>query len=43
MKQIILGAAKQWMMDKPYQGKEIMTQIIETIGMDNMKEQNWEL
>ena len=40
MKQIILEAAKQWLKDKPFQGKKIMTQAIETITMDNMKEQN---
>ena len=43
MKQIILEAAKQWRHDKPYIGREIMTQIIETITFDNMEEENKKL
>ena len=40
MKQIILEAAKKWRIDKPYQVKEIMTQVIETLAIENIEEQN---
>ena len=43
MKQIILEAARKWRMDKPHHGKEIMTQVIETLSIENMEEQNKKL
>ena len=43
MKQIILEAARKWRVDKPHHGKEIMTQVIETLSIENMEEQNKKL
>ena len=43
MKQIILEVARKWKVDKPHQGKEIITQVIETVSVENMEEQNKKL
>ena len=36
MKQIILETAQEWIQNRPYEGREIMAQIIETITVDNV-------
>ena len=43
MKQIILEAARKWRTDKPYQGIEIMTQVIDSLEIANIEEQNEKL
>ena len=40
MKQTILEVARKWMSDKPHEGKEIISQIIETVTIGIMEEQN---
>ena len=38
MKQIILETAQAWLLSRPHEGHEIMTQIIDTVTVENMKE-----
>ena len=40
MKQTILEVARRWRLDKPLEGKEIISQIIETVTIGYMEEQN---
>ena len=43
MKQIVLEAARKWKIDKPYHGREIMTQVVESLSIENTEEQNKQL
>ena len=43
MKQTILEVARKWRTDKPHEGKEIISQIIETAASETIEEQNKEL
>ena len=43
MKQTILEVARKWRIDKPHEGKEIITQAIESVNIENMEEQNKKL
>ena len=43
MKQTILEVAKKWRTDKPLEGKEIISQIIDTAATEIIEEQNKEL
>ena len=43
MKQIILETAQEWRISRPYQGKEIMSRVIEVITNENMEVQVKEL
>ena len=38
MKQTILEVARRWRLDKPLEGKEIISQIIETVTIGIMEE-----
>ena len=38
MKKIILNASEEWKLNKPYVGKEIINQVIDTIKIDEMKD-----
>ena len=40
MKQIILETAQAWVQSRSHEGHEIMTQIVDTITIENMKEKN---
>ena len=38
MRKIILETSEEWKINKPYVGKEIINQIIDTIKIENMKD-----
>ena len=38
MRSIILVTAKEWRKNKPYEGKELIVKVIDTISTEEMKE-----
>ena len=38
MRSIILETAKEWRKNKPYEGKELIVKVIDTISIEELKE-----